>query len=127
MVVHGDLNARVGNEVIKGIVGRHGVPGTNESGERLLEMCAEQELPVSNSWLKKQGVYKCTWLRMAEGRVVDRALMDYMLRKRIIIIKRGWQCKAGRDRLTPYQSEDPNPTTPTHRKKEEKGKTGDKK
>ena len=27
----------------------------------------------------------------------------------IIIIKRGWQCKAGRERLTPYQSEDPNP------------------
>ena len=46
----------------------------------------------------------------------------------IIIIKRGWQCKAGRERLTPYQSEDPNPTTPTHRKKEEKGKkVGDKK
>ena len=46
----------------------------------------------------------------------------------IIIIKRGWQCKAGGERLTPYQSEDPNPTTPTHRKKEEKGKTvGDKK
>ena len=41
----------------------------------------------------------------------------------IIIIKRGWQCKAGRERLTPYQSEDHNPTTPTHRKKEEKGKT----
>ena len=46
----------------------------------------------------------------------------------IIIIKRGWQCKAGSKRLTPYQSEDPNPSTPTHRKKEEKGKTvGDKK
>ena len=44
----------------------------------------------------------------------------------IIIIKRGWQCKAGRERLTPYQSEDP--TTPTHRNKEKKGKTvGDKK
>ena len=41
----------------------------------------------------------------------------------IIIIKEGWQCKAGRERLIPYQSEDPNPTTPTHRMKEEKGKT----
>ena len=47
----------------------------------------------------------------------------------IIIIKRGWQCKAGRERLTPYQYEYPKPTTATHRKKEEKGKTvvGDKK
>ena len=33
VVVLGDLNARVGNEVIKGIVGRHGVPCRNESGE----------------------------------------------------------------------------------------------
>ena len=46
----------------------------------------------------------------------------------IIIIKKRWQCKAGREQLTPYQSEDPNPTTPTHRMKGEKGKTaGDKK
>ena len=41
----------------------------------------------------------------------------------IIIIRKGRQCKAGRERLTPYQSEDPNPTTQTHRMKEEKGKT----
>ena len=49
MVLLGNLNARVGNEVIEGIVGRHGVPRRNESGERLLEMCAEQELVVGNS------------------------------------------------------------------------------
>ena len=38
-----------------------------------------------------------------------------------IIIKRDWQCKAGRERLTPYQSEDPNPTTPTLERKKRKG------
>ena len=79
VVVLGDLNARVGNEVIEGIVVRHGVPGRNESGKRLLEMCAEQGLVVGNSWFKKNDVYKYTWLRMAEGRVVDKALMDYVL------------------------------------------------
>ena len=47
---------------------------------------------------------------------------------RIIIIRKGWQCKAWRERLTPYQSKDPSPTIPTHRMKEEKGKpAGDKK
>ena len=40
----------------------------------------------------------------------------------IIIIKRDWQCKAGRERSTPYQSEDPNPTTPTLERKKRKGK-----
>ena len=42
----------------------------------------------------------------------------------IIIIKKDWQCEAGRGRLTPYQSEDPSPTLPTNRGKEEKGKIG---
>ena len=40
----------------------------------------------------------------------------------IIIIKKDWQCKAGRGRLAPYQSEDPRPTLTTYRGKEEKGK-----
>ena len=40
----------------------------------------------------------------------------------IIIIKKDRQCKAGRGRLTPYQSEDPSPTLPTYRGIEEKGK-----
>ena len=33
----------------------------------------------------------------------------------IIIIKKGKQCKAGREWYTPYQSEDPSPTIPTYR------------
>ena len=37
VVVLADLNARVGNEVIEGIVEQCGVPGRNKSGERLLE------------------------------------------------------------------------------------------
>ena len=43
-------------------------------------------------------------------------------KQNIIIIKKEWQCKGGRGRLTPYQSEDPSPTLPTYRGKEEKGK-----
>ena len=46
---------------------------------------------------------------------------------RIIIIKQGWQCKALRECSTMYQSEVLSPTIPTHRMKEEKGKSvGDK-
>ena len=37
---------------------------------------------VGNSWFKKNYVYKYTWVRMAEGRVVDKALMDYVLLQR---------------------------------------------
>ena len=45
----------------------------------------------------------------------------------LLLLKEVGNARLG-EQLTPYQSEDPNPTTPTHRKKEEKGKTvGDKK
>ena len=40
----------------------------------------------------------------------------------IIIIKKGWQCKAEREWYRPYLSEDPSPKIPTYRQKEEKGK-----
>ena len=46
-----------------------------------------------------------------------------LLRGHAIIIEKGCQCKAGRQRLPPYQFEDPSPTIITHRMKEEKGKT----
>ena len=40
----------------------------------------------------------------------------------IIIIRKGRQCKAERESDIPYQSENSNPTIPTYRQKEEKGK-----
>ena len=40
----------------------------------------------------------------------------------IIIIKKCQRCKAEREWYTPYQSEDPSPTIPTYRQKEEKEK-----
>ena len=55
--------------MIERIVGQQRVSERNECCERLLEMCAEKELVVGKSWFKKMDVYKCTWLRMAEGRV----------------------------------------------------------
>ena len=36
----------------------------------------------------------------------------------IIIIQKGWLYEVGREQLTPFKSEDPSPTIPTHRMKE---------
>ena len=35
----GDLNARVGDGAVEGVVEKYVVPSENESGEKLLEMC----------------------------------------------------------------------------------------
>ena len=60
VVVLGDLNARVGNVKLEGVVGKYGVPGRNLSGESLLNMCVENELVVGNSLFKKRAINKYT-------------------------------------------------------------------
>ena len=78
-VVLGDLNARVGDGEVEGVVGKYGAPGEIEGGERLLDMCVEQELVIGNSLFREKEINKYTWIRVANGRVIERALMDYML------------------------------------------------
>ncbi len=82
VVVLGDLNARVGDEVVENVVSRYGVPGRNESGRKLLDMCMERELVIGNSLFQKRGKNKYTWVIVDNGRVVDRAVMDYVLIER---------------------------------------------
>ena len=79
VVVLGDLNARVGDLQIENVVGMYGVPGTNESGEQLVGMCMEHELVIGNTWFRKKDINKFTWIRVNDGRIVDRALMDYVI------------------------------------------------
>ena len=54
VAVLGDLNARVGDGEVEGVVGKNGVPGENESGERLLDMCVGQELVIGNSFFQEE-------------------------------------------------------------------------
>ena len=77
--VLGDLNARVWNEEVHGVMGKYGVRGRNVSGDRLLEMCGEMELVVGNTFFRKKGINKFTWQRIDNGRLVERAMMDYVL------------------------------------------------
>ena len=74
VVVLGDLNARVHDGGVEGVVGEYGVPGENESGERLLDTCVEQELVITNSFFKKKWVNKeyQDMLKGAYGRVGER-------------------------------------------------------
>ena len=55
---------------------------------------------MGNSWLKKNYVYKYTWLRMVEARVVDKALMDYVLLPRRMLGRlldvKVWRGEGGR-------------------------------
>ena len=70
-------------------------------------------------WCYCRSLRRCYWSLRHYRRSLWRL---EIVQEPIIIIKKDWQCKTGRGRLTPYQSEDPSPTLPTYRGKEEKEK-----
>ena len=57
VIVLGDMNARVGDREVEGVMGKFGVPDMygrtdmNESGEKMLNVCAERELVKGNTVL----------------------------------------------------------------------------
>jgi hypothetical protein len=76
MVALGDMNARVGNVEMEGVIGMFEGPGVNWAGERMVEFCAESSLIVGNMWFKKKIVNKYERVR---DRGTDEALMDWVL------------------------------------------------
>mgnify|MGYP000179807776 CR=1 FL=1 len=49
VVLLGDLNVRIGNEEVLGVIGKFGEPGRNLNGERLLQMHSEMETVIGNT------------------------------------------------------------------------------
>ena len=76
VVVLGDLNAKVGDREREGVVGKYGVPGVNENGERLVEVCAERKMIIGNTWFQKKLIHKYT--REGENGQ-EKSLIDYVL------------------------------------------------
>ena len=61
------------------------MPGKNESGVSLIELCLEHDLVVGNSVFQKKDINKYTWARVSDGRMLDRALMDYVVVSRAVV------------------------------------------
>ena len=49
LCVMGDLNAKVGSEPFEGIVGTYGLGKKTYRGERLIELCQQNNLTIANT------------------------------------------------------------------------------
>ncbi len=58
-----DFNARVGTEhlVWSKVIGQHGVGKINHNGLRLLSLCAEHQLVITNTIFQMKNRFKTTW------------------------------------------------------------------
>ena len=65
LLVMGDFNARVGSDHTswESIIGRHGVGNENSNGTRLLSLCAQNELCITNTFFQQATRHKTTWMQ----------------------------------------------------------------
>ena len=87
VVVMGDMNARVGDECVEDVVGKCGVPGWNENGEWLVEVCAETGLFLANTFFQHKIIHRYTWRRAEQKGLIDYMAVDKRLRRDVTDVK----------------------------------------
>ena len=75
LLLLGDFNARVGtdHESWESILGRHGVGNENSNGTRLLSLCSQNQLCITNTFFQQANRYKTTWMhpRSKQWHMID--------------------------------------------------------
>ncbi len=82
LVIMGDWNAKVEEEAVAGISGRHGLGERKEAGERMLYFCEANRLVISNTWFQQPKRKLYTWTS-PDGQY--RNQIDY------ILVRKRWQ------------------------------------
>ena len=76
-----DMNGRVGNSEVAGVVGKWGVDGVNENGGYLVDMCAERGLFLANTFFQQKITYK------EKKSIINYEAVDEKLRKDVLNAK----------------------------------------
>ena len=61
LIIMGDWNATIGDKAVEGISGTHGLGNINEAGERMIELCEDNQVIVTNTWYKQPRRRLYTW------------------------------------------------------------------
>lgn len=96
LIIMGDMNGRVGIRESCRIVGKHGEAEYNDNGERLIEICEQFDLKITNTFFKHKDIHKYTWQQNTKEL---RSIIDYIIIRQTSSFKaadvrsyRGAQC-----------------------------------
>ena len=98
IILLGDFNARVGNNYLawQNVLGRHGIGKINMNGHRLLTLCAQNNLFITNTGFQLKDVHKGTWThpRSKHAHMIDYCIIRQRDREDVLITRamRGADC-----------------------------------
>ena len=78
IIIMGDLNARVGNDIISGIKQRFNEDIKNDNGDLLIDLCSQNNLRINNTFFPHKWKHKYTWSNSRDQKTV----IDYFITNR---------------------------------------------
>ena len=81
IILLGDFNANVGrnHDIFHGVIGQHCVGNMNSSGLRLLSLCSELGLAITNTFFQLSDMHNTSWMH---SRSKHWHLIDYVIVRR---------------------------------------------
>ena len=81
IILLGDFNARVGSrsDLWEDVIGSHGIGSMNSNGLRLLSLCSQHDLTITNTLFRMKAKYKTSWMH---PRSKKWHLLDYIIVRR---------------------------------------------
>ena len=60
----GDLNAKVGkdNKYVEQSMGKQGLGERNENGQKLVNICSENDMAITGTIFQHKNIHKSTWM-----------------------------------------------------------------
>lgn len=81
IILLGDFNARVGSrsDLWEDVIGPHGIGNMNSNGHRLLSLCSQYSLTITNTLFRMKAKFKTSWMHPRSKRW---HLLDYIIVRR---------------------------------------------
>jgi endonuclease/exonuclease/phosphatase family metal-dependent hydrolase len=106
LILMGDLNGKVGSWRNDEVVGMRGETQVNVNGDRLISLCKQCNLKLSNTFYYHKNIHKFTWERPTLN---PKSILDYIIVKqksllsiRVSRVKRGANCGSDHYLLVAY-------------------------
>ena len=81
IILMGDLNARVGNEIINGVKQRFNEHTSNDNGDLLTDFCAQNNFRINNTYFDHNLKYKYTFMNS----LGQQSVIDYIITNRLFL------------------------------------------
>ena len=78
IIIAGDLNAKVKSQQSSEIVGKYAETVENDNGERLLQLCSQYQLKLTNTFFAHKDIHRYTWERPSLN---QKSIIDYVIVK----------------------------------------------